>query len=164
MAPRSYGTPFEPPRRSVGTRLVPGTGRVSNRRWCRIGSGGMTVEELAPGLWRWTGYHPEWKQDVGCVSVETADGLVLVDPLVPPEDPDRFLAALDRDVERAGGVVHVLVTLHYHGRRARDPADASRGAAVWPPARARAAMARRTGEPSDLFRPGDELAGGIRAL
>src|SRR5207248_10381280 len=80
----------------------------------------MTVEELAPGLWRWTGYHEEWKQDVGCLSVETSDGLVLIDPLVPPEDSERFLTALDRDVARLGGAVHVLITVYYHARSAGE--------------------------------------------
>ena len=45
----------------------------------------MDVLEIAPGLWRWTGYHEEWKQNVGCVYCETQDGVVLVDPLVPPK-------------------------------------------------------------------------------
>jgi hypothetical protein len=25
----------------------------------------MDVLEIAPGLWRWTAYHEEWKEDVG---------------------------------------------------------------------------------------------------
>ena len=45
----------------------------------------MVVLELAPGLWRWTAYHEEWKEDVGSVYCETRDGVVLIDPLVPPE-------------------------------------------------------------------------------
>jgi len=60
----------------------------------------MDVLEIAPGLWRWTGYHEEWRQEVGSVHCETEDGVVLIDPLVPPEDTERFWRALDRDVER----------------------------------------------------------------
>jgi len=123
----------------------------------------MTVEELAPGLWRWTGYHEEWKQEVGCLSVETADGLVLIDPLVPPEDPDRFFTALDRDVERLGGRVHVLITVYYHARSAGELVQRY-GGHLWASTRARAAIARRTGEPTDLFRRGDTLPGGIQAF
>ena len=67
----------------------------------------MEVTELAPGLWRWTGYHEEWKQDVGCVYVEAPDAIVLIDPQIPSEDEARFLAALDRDVKRERKPVHV---------------------------------------------------------
>ena len=52
----------------------------------RIGSHlspAVDVLEIAPGLWRWTAYHEEWKEDVGCTFVETDDGVVLIDPLVP---------------------------------------------------------------------------------
>ena len=30
----------------------------------------MVVLELAPGLWRWTAYHEEWKAEVGTQSWE----------------------------------------------------------------------------------------------
>jgi glyoxylase-like metal-dependent hydrolase (beta-lactamase superfamily II) len=84
----------------------------------------VRVQEVAPGLWRWTGLHPEWKpgedwdQEVGCVYFEGRDAVVLVDPLAPPEDEERFWAALDRDVERAGKPVRVLLTISWHGRSA----------------------------------------------
>jgi glyoxylase-like metal-dependent hydrolase (beta-lactamase superfamily II) len=88
----------------------------------------MKVQELAPGLWRWTGLHPEWtpddggpngwEQEVGCVYVEAGDRVVLIDPLVPPEDPDRFWEALDRDVE--GKRVRILLTCDWHGRSAKE--------------------------------------------
>lgn len=93
----------------------------------------MRVQELAPGLWRWTGLHPDWtpeqggpdgwEQEVGCVYCEAPDAVVLVDPLVPPGDEERFLRALDRDVERAGKPVHVLVTVHWHARSAEELAE-----------------------------------------
>ena len=78
----------------------------------------MDVDELAPGLWRWTGYHEEWKQDVGCVYLEMPDAIVLVDPLIPSEDEARFLAALDRDVKRERKPVHVVITIFWHARSA----------------------------------------------
>jgi glyoxylase-like metal-dependent hydrolase (beta-lactamase superfamily II) len=88
----------------------------------------MRVQEVAPGLWRWTGLHPEWTpasagpegwdQEVGCVYYESPDAVVLVDPLAPPEDEERFWAALDRDVERAGKPVRVLITVSWHDRSA----------------------------------------------
>jgi glyoxylase-like metal-dependent hydrolase (beta-lactamase superfamily II) len=88
----------------------------------------VRVQEVAPGLWRWTGLHPDWKpadagpdgwdQEVGCVYYEAPDAVVLVDPLAPPEDEERFWEALDSDVERAGKPVRVLLTVSWHGRSA----------------------------------------------
>jgi hypothetical protein len=80
----------------------------------------MEVLRVAPGLWRWTGYHEEWKEDVGCVYYEAPGAVVLIDPIVPPEDEERFWTALDHDVERAGRPVHVLVTIYWHTRSAKQ--------------------------------------------
>lgn len=120
----------------------------------------MDVVKITPRLWRWTGYHEEWKQDVGCVYYETEDGVVLIDPLVPPEEPARFLNALDREV--AGQPVHVLVTIFWHTRSAAALVERY-GARVWAPSTSRAAVARRAGVVTDTFRPGDELPGGVQA-
>ena len=123
----------------------------------------MEVVRIAPGLWRWTGYHPKWKKDVGCVYCETRDGVVLIDPLVPKEDTERFWGALDSDVERAGAVVHVLITVFWHTRSAGEIADRYT-ARVWAPTMSRAAVERRGGAVTDPFRPGDPLPGGIQAF
>jgi len=85
----------------------------------------MRVDEIAPGLWRWTAPHPDWKpgddweQEVGCVYYEAAAATVLIDPLVPPER-DRFFEALDRDVERRGLPLAVLLTVPWHERSAAE--------------------------------------------
>lgn len=123
----------------------------------------MQVVQIANGLWRWTGYHEEWQEDVGSVYCETTDGVVLVDPIVPPEDTDRFWQALERDVKRAGGRVDVLVTVFWHTRHAAAMIERY-SAHIWAPTRGRAAIERRAGTVTDLFRPGDELPGGIAAL
>ena len=120
----------------------------------------MQATEIAPGLWRWTGYHEEWREDVGSVYCETEDGIVLVDPLVPPEDPEHFLASLDRDVQRVGGPVHVLVTVFWHTRSTATMVERY-GARVWAPSRGKQAIARRAGVVTDPFRPDDALPGGI---
>jgi glyoxylase-like metal-dependent hydrolase (beta-lactamase superfamily II) len=88
----------------------------------------VRVQEVATGLWRWTGLHPDWtpsdggpegwEQEVGCVYYESPEAVVLVDPLVPPEDEERFWRALDRDVERAARPVRILLTVSWHGRGA----------------------------------------------
>ncbi len=122
----------------------------------------MEVVKITPRLWRWTGYHEEWKQDVGCVYFETEDdGIVLVDPLVPPEEPERFLGTLDSEV--AASPVHVLVTIFWHTRSAAALVERY-GAHVWAPTTARAAVARRARVVTDVFRPGDELPGGVQAF
>jgi len=86
----------------------------------------MRVQQIATGLWLWTGLHPAWtpadggpegwEQEVSCVFYEAPEAVVLVDPLVPMEDRDRFLDALDRDVERVGRPVRLLTTVDAHRR------------------------------------------------
>ena len=94
----------------------------------------MDVHRIASGLWRWTAYHEEWRKDVGCVYLEADDATVLFDPLVPPEDSERFLEYLDADVERARADVHILLTVYWHVRSATELAKRY-DAAVWAPAR-----------------------------
>ena len=91
----------------------------------------MQVQELAPGLWRWTAPHPgweagaapgspaDWPREVGCVYYEASDAVVLIDPLVPPER-ESFLEALDRDVERLGRPVAIVLTVTWHERSAAE--------------------------------------------
>ena len=121
----------------------------------------MDVREVDPGLWLWTSFHEEWKQDVACAYLEAPDAVCLIDPLVPSEDPERFLRALDRDVERLGRPVHVLVSVFWHARSARELAERY-DAEVWAPSRARLAVERRAGR-ARAFRPGDALPGGVEA-
>ena len=123
----------------------------------------MDVVRIEPGLWRWTGYHEQWKEDVGCVFCETEDGIVLIDPLVPTEDAERFWEALDGDVERADGVVHVLLTVFWHVRSITTVAERYR-ARTWVSSRTRPTMTRRGVPVSDAFRPGDALPGGLEAF
>jgi glyoxylase-like metal-dependent hydrolase (beta-lactamase superfamily II) len=123
----------------------------------------MDVLEIAPSLWRWTAWHTEWKEDVGCVFLESRDAVVLIDPLVPPESTDQFWRSLDRDVERAGMQVHVLVTIFWHARSAGEVVRRY-GGRLWAPSRARTAIERRTQAVTDVFRPGDPLPGGVAAL
>ena len=127
------------------------------------GPTGMHVEQLVPGLWRWTGRPNQGKHDVACTYYETADGVCLIDPFVPPEAREVFLDALARDVDRLGGPVHVLLTTFRHARSARELVERY-GACLWAPSRARAAVERRTGPVDRLFRPGDGLPGGLQAL
>ena len=91
----------------------------------------MEVQRIDEGLWRWTAPHPDWTEgadwdrDVGCVYWEADDAVVLVDPLVPSEEADRrrFLQALDRDVERVGRPVSILLTCEWHARSQAELAE-----------------------------------------
>lgn len=98
----------------------------------------MQVEELRPGLWRWTAAHPEWDHaehwgpDVASVYAELPDAVVVVDPLIPQDEEERFWTALDRDVERLGLPVHVLLTVHWHERSVAPMLDRYK-ATLWRP-------------------------------
>ena len=86
------------------------------------------MEEIVPGLWRWTAPHPawapgaepdspeDWEQYVGSVLYEDRDAAVFIDPLVPG-DEDQFWSWADDRV--AGRSVMVLTTLSPH-RRSRE--------------------------------------------
>ncbi len=100
----------------------------------------MEVERIEDGLWLWRTVHPEWKAGggweatVGCVYWEGPDAIVLVDPLLPSEDADRerFLEALDRDVERVGKPVVVLTTVSWHARSGGAIAERYAGRVIEP--------------------------------
>jgi hypothetical protein len=74
----------------------------------------MQVERLAEGLWRWSVEPGRWS-----VYAETAEAIVLVDPLLPEagsQDESRFFEALDRDVRRLARPLRVVETSAGRGR------------------------------------------------
>ena len=89
----------------------------------------MDVTELRPGLWRWTAPHPawiegaDWPREVGCVYYEAPGAVVLIDPLVPPEQ-EGFFRALDRDLERADRPLAILLTVLWHEQAPRRSRNA----------------------------------------
>jgi glyoxylase-like metal-dependent hydrolase (beta-lactamase superfamily II) len=101
----------------------------------------VEVQRIDDGLWRWTAPHPDWKdgddwdRDVGCVYWEADDAVVLVDPLAPSEASARarFLDALDRDVERVGLPVAILLTCEWHERSRAELAERYAARVVGPP-------------------------------
>jgi len=104
------------------------------------------LEQVAPGLRRWASWHPEWRQEVGSVAVDTPDGLVLVDPIDPPPE--------------VRSPQHVLLTVHWHSRAAGE-LDAPH---VWAPARAVRRLKNRGVVVTDAFEKDPELPGGIKAF
>ncbi|HEY1370388.1 MAG TPA: hypothetical protein VGF23_24880 [Gaiellaceae bacterium] len=89
----------------------------------------MALDELRPGLFRWTAIHPDaedepepespadWPAEVGCVLYDAPAATVLIDPLVPEDGWD----ALDAHVRGSGLPVAVLTTIGWH-RRSRAEA------------------------------------------
>jgi glyoxylase-like metal-dependent hydrolase (beta-lactamase superfamily II) len=131
----------------------------------------MEVEQIAPDLWRWTATHPEWTAEEGgpdgwdpevsSFALVQDDTLVLIDPLVPPDDEERFWRALDDDVAQHGPP-HILLTVFWHARSTQTIADRYPGAQVWAPAAAEE-QARERVELAHTFGNGDLLPGGIEA-
>jgi glyoxylase-like metal-dependent hydrolase (beta-lactamase superfamily II) len=132
----------------------------------------VNVLEIAPGLWRWTARHPDWtpeeggdegwEPEVASYFLESSDGVVLIDPLVPDGEAGRFWEALDRDVGRSGRPPQVLVTIFWHTRSSQAILDRYEGTRVWAHEPARDLVAERTGV-TDVFVSGDALPGGIVA-
>src|SRR6266511_3138861 len=103
------------------------------------------MEEIAPGLRRWTARHPDWEEDVASLALESDDGLILIDPL----DPPRGVRSPD----------HVLLTVFWHHRSTAD----LKAKHVWSPGSVRA-LGNRGVEVTDVFRAGDALPGGVQAF
>ena len=105
-----------------------------------------SLEEIAPGLRRWTALHEEWNEQVGSLALDTDDGLVLIDPIDPP-----------RGLRRPE---HVLLTVFWHYRSTPE----LRAKHVWASSRTVQALHNRGVEVTDRVSKGDELPGGIRAF
>ena len=81
------------------------------------------MEELAPGIFRWTAPHPEWRprsEEVESYALVAGEALLLVDPLLPADADERrspLLAELELLVAAAARV-ELLVTVPYHTRSA----------------------------------------------
>ena len=103
----------------------------------------MQVDRLADGLWRWA------VGDAACVYHEAPDGIVLLDPLVPDDEAERFWRHLDQDVARVGHPPTVVVTTD-------DPRSAAAVRDRYPGARV---LGVATGEPLE---DGQVLPGGCR--
>lgn len=117
----------------------------------------MLGEELRPGLWRWTAHHEEWKKKVAAIAVASADELVLIDPLLIGDQWDALEEGLD---DRQ---LHVLLTIHWHTRSAKEVAARFPAAHIWAHSRNRAAVARRA-PVTDIFRLGDPLPADLVAI
>jgi glyoxylase-like metal-dependent hydrolase (beta-lactamase superfamily II) len=78
------------------------------------------MNEIGPGLLYWTARHPDWHPGefgaaVGSYAAIAGADLLLIDPLLPEDEPEPVLAALER---RLGERIAILVTIGYHVRSA----------------------------------------------
>jgi glyoxylase-like metal-dependent hydrolase (beta-lactamase superfamily II) len=116
----------------------------------------VTIEEIAPHLWSWSGRHPEWKQEVFSYALAADDAFVVFDPLV--EDWDW----LDGRVEQHGPPA-ILITVYFHVRSAREVLDRHEGSTLWGHEPALEQMRKRIPE-TKSFSEGDSLPGGVEAV
>jgi hypothetical protein len=105
-----------------------------------------TAEQIAPGLRRWSAWHEEWKQEVSSLAVQTADGLVLIDPIDPPPELRK--------------PEHVLITVFWHGRSTGNLGPKH----VWAHPRGVRRLKNRGTNVTDALGPENSLPGGIRAF
>jgi hypothetical protein len=122
------------------------------------------VEEVAPGIWRWTATHPEWQphnewgREVASFAFAVSETLVLVDPLVP----EHVWPRLDELASERASVA-ALITVPYHVRSSEEVVERYGGkASVW----GHPAAARRLRDRSLLrpIEPGAALPGSARAF
>jgi hypothetical protein len=129
----------------------------------------MEIEQIRPRLWRWTASHPDWtpeeggsdgwEPEVSSYALVEKDALVLIDPLVPSDDEERFWRALDGDVEHHGPP-QILLTVFWHARSVQTILDRYEGARAYAPAAA-ATEARKRVATVELFELGATLPGGV---
>lgn len=133
----------------------------------------LQLEEIAPGLHRWTAGQPDWRPDQGgadgwerevsCVAWEGEDALVLIDPMVP----EGAWGPLDALAERHGGPIALVTTCPWH---ARSGAEAKRryvnspGIAAYAHPTAAADLERVTWEVEHPVSGRAQLPGGIHAF
>jgi hypothetical protein len=131
----------------------------------------VDVTEIRPRLWRWTATHPEWtpedggqewgEPEVASYALVEEDTLVLIDPLVPGDEEERFWRALDDDVAHHGPP-QILLTVFWHARSSQAILDRYDGARVFAPA-GRADEACERVPSAELYELGATLPGGIEA-
>lgn len=89
--------------------------------------------QIASGLWHWSAPHPEWNPQaapgssgdwdplVSSVLYELLDVVVLIDPLLPSDAREQFLAWLDERI--AARPVSILTTIRWHSRDREELAE-----------------------------------------
>lgn len=125
--------------------------------------------EVLRGLWAWSARHPEWHPgEFGALVVSWAldagDVALVVDPLIPRDDPEPAAALINR-LAALHGRVAVLITIPYHARSSEAVRDrlGSQGVRVTIHGHARCRKRLRSAEGFEEVVPGAELPGGAVA-
>jgi hypothetical protein len=109
------------------------------------------MDEIAPGIWHWTGQHPKIGIEVS--SYFLPEQGFLLDPLIPPDGLDRL--------EELGPPREILLTNRHHYRECEALREHF-GCAIRAPS---VGMHEFThGEPVEPYEFGDSLAGGAVAV
>ena len=79
------------------------------------------MDEIAPGIFRWTAPHPTWRptvEEVVSFAIVDRGVLAIVDPQLPAASDGRRVAVLRKLDELVAGVarLELLITLPYHTR------------------------------------------------
>ena len=122
----------------------------------------MHAYEIAPDFWGWTGRHDGIGADVSSFYYRAGQDVLLFDPLLPPEDPDGFWTALDRDVLPIEAQVHVLITAPSHTRSTAAVVERYAGTRVWVADSGTDGVEERGSVVTDPFAPGDSLPAGVQ--
>jgi hypothetical protein len=132
------------------------------------------MNEIAPGIWRWTARHPEWHtriewgHEVASFALAGGGALALVDPLLPAAD-SATRAEVDRALEqlaREAAQLDIMITIPYHARSAEELFVRYREAlptAIW----GHRAVAKRFRDAATVLReiePGRPVGDGALAL
>jgi hypothetical protein len=131
------------------------------------------LEEILPGLHRWTATLSDWTPDQGgaegwgpevaCVAWRGEGALVLIDPLIPEGEWE----AIDEIVQRHGGPVALVVTCPWHVRSAGEVIERyvnSPGIEVWADERAVEDRKRVDFEVDQVVSSAAAVAPGVQAL
>jgi hypothetical protein len=126
------------------------------------------MEEILPGIYRWELPHPDWTPEeaeggegweeiVASYLFETADGPVLIDPLLAEDGWENLDRVLGRRAPQ------VLITIFWHTRSTPAVLRRYPEATAWihEPA---AELVRERGASGRTFSIGDPLPGGIEAI
>jgi hypothetical protein len=95
------------------------------------------LDEIAPGVWRWTARHPDWHPsgfgaEVASFALTAGDEVLLLDPLLPDDDRrDGLHQALD-GLAAGARAVHALITIPCHVRSSEALAERYDGL-IWGP-------------------------------
>jgi glyoxylase-like metal-dependent hydrolase (beta-lactamase superfamily II) len=123
-----------------------------------------TPREVARGIWRWTARHPEWHpgefgREVASFALAHDDATLLIDPLLPDDEPEPVLELLER---LGGGRTEILITIPYHVRSAEELwRRARRRTRIWGHPLAAKRLDDRAG--FHAVEPGTKLPLGIQA-